>query len=78
MVRGDRPAYPSDAIQQRIQGKVILKVALDEKGEVTDVRVVSGSKEFISPAVEAVQKWHFAPDAGQTDVITVTISFLLG
>ncbi len=55
------PLYPVLARQARVQGSVILQVMVDEKGNVTDVRVVRGHPLLESAAVEAVQKWKYKP-----------------
>ena len=58
-----QPIYPHRARQQGINGKVVLKLLVDEKGEVKKVSVVSAEPKgvFEDSAVSAVKKWRFEP-----------------
>jgi periplasmic protein TonB len=58
------PRYPQQAREKGIEGKVILKVTVDEDGNVRRVRLEksSGSKILDRRAVITVRKrWHFEP-----------------
>ena len=57
-------AYPPIALRQRIEGKVDLSVLVDERGGVTDARVVSGAggrSGLNEAASEYVRRWKFRP-----------------
>jgi protein TonB len=75
------PVYPILAARARIQGVVILQITVDEKGDVTDVRVLRGSPLLDDAAVAAVRQWKYAPtvlDGQPVPVIaTVTVNFEL-
>jgi periplasmic protein TonB len=57
------PAYPAVSKKTREQGRVMLRVRVDEKGKVEDVRVESSSgfKRLDEAAREAVSQWRFLP-----------------
>ena len=57
------PPYPPSARRLREEGDVRLAVHIDERGLVTEVRVVrsSGSPRLDSAAIETVKKWRFVP-----------------
>jgi TonB family protein len=59
------PVYPESARSEGIQGSVILEVAIDASGRVTEVAVVRGLPYGLSEsAVEAVKHWHYRPARG--------------
>lgn len=55
-------AYPLEAAGQ--SGQVIVSVSVDEKGEVTDAKVVSsqGPDAFRKAVLSSVLNWHFATE----------------
>ena len=57
------PRYPAHAVEQRIEGKVVLVVDVDASGQVRDVEVESSEPAgvFEEAAVEAARKWVFNP-----------------
>ena len=57
------PEYPHRAIEQRVEGDVLLDLAIDDRGEVSDARVLSGPDELRKAALESVLQWHYSPDA---------------
>jgi bla regulator protein BlaR1 len=57
------PEYPHRAIEQRVEGEVLLDLAIDDRGEVSDARVLSGPDELRKAALESVLQWHYSPDA---------------
>src|SRR5262245_789077 len=50
------PKYPKQALRNRIQGSVSLRVSVDNNGRVTDVSASGGDPELAEAAVEAVRK----------------------
>jgi TonB family protein len=54
--------YPAAAKQKGVQGTVVLVATLDEKGNVTDARVLAGPAELRRASLESVLRWQFAPD----------------
>jgi TonB family protein len=55
------PEYPADAREARIQGVVVLKVQIDEEGNVVQVELVSGHPLLAEAAIEAVKQWKYKP-----------------
>lgn len=55
------PEYPADARAAGTQAVVILKIVINEKGEVTRVDVLRGDEPFTTAAMSAVKRWHYSP-----------------
>ncbi|UNK58082.1 TonB family protein [Pseudoxanthomonas daejeonensis] len=57
------PRYPEDAARAYINGKVLLRVAVDAEGRVTDVQVEESTPAgvFDAAAIEAARQWTFEP-----------------
>ena len=61
LLRRVEPQYPDNALQQRIQGSVVLVLHIGADGAVQDVDTVSGPPELLAAAVDAVKQWRFQP-----------------
>jgi periplasmic protein TonB len=57
------PAYPSQALQRRIEGVVELEFRVERDGSVSDIEVVASDppRVFDREAVRAAQRWRFEP-----------------
>jgi TonB family protein len=55
------PAYPADAKQQGVSGKVRLHVAIGADGAVQAIRVLEGDPALVPAAVDAVRQWQYEP-----------------
>jgi TonB family protein len=55
------PAYPKEAKEKHIQGKVVLDATISKEGHVTSVEVLSGPAELVQSAVDAVKQWEYRP-----------------
>jgi protein TonB len=55
------PVYPTLAKQAKLEGTVSIDAVIDSKGNVVEMRVVSGSPLLISAALEAVGQWKYEP-----------------
>jgi TonB family protein len=53
------PSYPASALAKGISGKVILKLAIDAHGKVSDATVLSGDPALTQAAIDAARKWQF-------------------
>ncbi len=79
-----RPAYPSAAVQRRIEGWVELEVAIGSDGEVQEVKVVRSepARVFDREAIRAAQRWRFEPRRENGVAVATrvrkTLSFKLG
>ena len=71
------PEYPHRAIEQRVEGDVLLDLAVDDRGEVSDARVLSGPDELRKAALESVLQWHYSPDAVRSISTQATLRFHL-
>src|SRR5689334_10190635 len=69
--------YPEEAERARIQGKVVLDVTVDEAGNVSTVKVVSGPTELQQAAVDAAKQWRFSNSVKSPITIQITLQFTL-
>ena len=59
------PLYPERARRGGVEGTVVLDVAIDATGRVTEATVVRGLPLGVSQAAEeAVRRWHYRPARG--------------
>lgn len=72
-----RIAYPEAARKQRIEGDVVAEITLDESGQVTDARILSGPEQLRKAVLSAVLQWHYDPSKLARRVATVTVRFRL-
>jgi len=74
-------AYPPLAMKAHISGIVLLRITVDEGGNVTDAKVVSGHPLLVPAAIDAVRHWKYSPtllDGHAVPVIaTVAVNFTL-
>ena len=75
LLHGTLPEYPKRAIEQHVEGDVTLDLAVDDRGEVADARVLSGPDELRRAALEAVLQWHYSPEALRSASTQVTLRF---
>ena len=79
----DVPAiYPEAARNAKIQGLVILEATIDERGVVTDARVLRSVPLLDSAALTALREWRYTPTllngVPVRVLMTVTFRFSLG
>jgi TonB family protein len=55
------PVYPLSAKQAGIQGEVVIKTTIDQKGSVVDMHVVSGPLMLRQAALDALRRWKYEP-----------------
>ncbi len=77
LMHGQLPEYPERAIKQQVEGEVVLDVALDDRGEVADARVLTGPDELRRAALESVLQWHYSPAALRNVSTQVVLRFHL-
>jgi periplasmic protein TonB len=77
-----KPAYPTLAVQARIQGTVVLQAVIAKDGTVEDLRVVSGHPLLVQAALDAVRLWRYKPyllNEQPVEVDTqINVNFTLG
>ena len=71
------PVYPAEALQQRLVGRVVLRVTIEATGRVTNVKLhqSSGSPLLDDAARAAVEQWRFEPTRKQE--LLVPIRFVI-
>lgn len=82
VIKQERPFYTVAAMREKAMGNVMLDALIDEKGSVTDVKVVrSLHPDLDESAIATLRKWQFAPatlDGTPVPVvISVNLSFTL-
>jgi protein TonB len=78
-ISGDPPTYPREAIKANVaKGHVVARLDIDEKGLVTEVRIVESNppRVFDKEVVRALKEWRFAPD-GTKYIGEVEVNFTL-
>jgi TonB family protein len=74
------PQYPPLARQTHTEGDVVLQIAVDRSGNVTEAKVLSGPAVLHMAAIGAVKRWKYESvdgPAGLVNKMTVTIQFRL-
>lgn len=66
VVSSPPPTYSEEARKAKIEGYVVLGLVVDEKGNPTNFRVISGLGMGLNEkAIEAVRGWKFEPAFGK-------------
>jgi periplasmic protein TonB len=77
-----QPVYPPLAKAVKIHGDVLIDSVIDEHGDVTQMKVVSGSPLLVTAALDAVEQWKYKPTLLNGTPIAVemevTVHFELG
>lgn len=81
-IKDVRPVYPEEAVQKRIEGVVVLEATLDERGNVSNIRLVSPASPLLDQAaMTALAQWQYEPYRIKGKpvkvVFTVTMNFAL-
>lgn len=75
------PVYPPLAKQSRLSGAVVVDTILDEQGNVTNMKIISGPPLLYQAALDALSKWRYEPtylnDQPVSVQLIVTITFQL-
>ena len=61
--------YPTDAIGEHIEGVVVIRVKLGNKGEVDAAEVLSGNPRFSQLTANNAKQWQFEPNAQHSAII---------
>jgi protein TonB len=78
-VGGDDPVYPRSAMRAGVEkGRVLARVSIDEKGNVTNVVIVSAEppKHFDAAVIDALKEWKFKAE-GEKYEAEVEVNFTL-
>lgn len=78
-VRMEQPVYPSGALEQGVEGRVVLEFAVNTDGSVRDPQVVDAQPAgiFDRSATRALLGWRFAPPADTQRRYRQTFTFTL-
>ena len=71
------PEYPSVAKTARIQGVVVISAVLDERGNVVQMKVVSGPFLLYQAALDAVSRWRYQPTFLNGDPVSVEMNIFV-
>ena len=75
------PIYPALARQTHMQGSVVIEAIIDERGDVVEMKVVSGPPLLIQSAMDAVRRWKYEPTYLNEEPVpvqlNVTVTFRL-
>ena len=71
-----KPAYPSLALQMKVEGTVKLEAVVSKDGTVNNVIVVSGHALLKPAAVDCVKQWQYEPGT-ETTLVPVEVTFKL-
>ena len=75
------PVYPPEALDNKVQGVVIIEAVIDAQGNVSDTRVLQSVPALDVAAVEAVRQWKFTPTivngVAVPAIFTTTVNFRL-
>lgn len=74
-----KPKYPEQARKRGVEGSAKIKVDVDDKGNVTNVRVAesSGNRDLDEAAVRAARRWKFDTPNGARQGVSAKVDFEL-
>jgi protein TonB len=75
-VKAVAPVYPAEMKRDSVSGMVMLKLVIDENGDVLERSVTKSTRsEFEAPALAAIDLWKFKParKAGAAVRATITL-----
>jgi protein TonB len=69
---GNRPPqYTREALEARVEGKMLVKCVITAEGELKNCRVIKPLPHMDKAVLEALSKWKFAPVTYQGRAIAV-------
>ncbi len=75
-----RPLYPEESLKNKVTGKAVVSILVDENGKVAEAKVKESPDELTGQAVvDAAQQWEFkAPPKiqGRQVCFSSTLSFM--
>lgn len=77
LLHTELPEYPERAVQEKVEGDVVVEMTLNTAGEVADARILSGPEALRKATLEAVLQWHYSPDAISSTDTQATVRFHL-
>ena len=74
-VRTVAPRFPDGMRRSGSSGLVTVSCLIDEKGNVTEPKIVKASNDaFSEPALEALKKWKFKPANKDGEAVAIRVN----
>lgn len=82
IVKKVKPVYPEAALQEKLQGTVVIEIYTNEKGQVRAARILESASPILNDAaLKAVRQWEYEPFVKDGKAVpvafTVTVTFSL-
>ncbi len=82
IVKKVKPVYPEAALQEKLQGTVVIEIYTNEKGQVRAARILESASPVLNDAaLKAVKQWEYEPFVKDGKAVpvafTVTVTFSL-
>jgi len=61
MVHHVPAVYPQGAVAMRVEGAVVLQARIDKDGKIADLQLVSGPRQLVQAAMDAVKQYRYKP-----------------
>ncbi|WP_236607730.1 energy transducer TonB [Sandaracinus amylolyticus] len=74
LVSGEQPGHTPQALSARVEGTMILRIAIRPDGTVGEVQVVRGLALLTEHVVATVSRWRFAPPVYQGRPISIYLT----
>jgi protein TonB len=71
------PLYPAIARTARMQGQVVIDAIINERGDVSEARAISGPGLLIPAALAAVIKWRYEPTLLNGEPVSIEMHVLV-
>lgn len=77
IVKFQMPSYPKSARKQGLQGDVLVRVLISEKGKIVRAVALNGPQSFREAAEKAVSHWRYVPyvENGQPVAVQTWVTF---
>ncbi|AKF09870.1 Ferric siderophore transport system, periplasmic binding protein TonB [Sandaracinus amylolyticus] len=74
LVSGEQPGHTPQALSARVEGTMILRIAIRPDGTVGEVQVVRGLALLTEHVVATVSRWRFSPPVYQGRPISIYLT----
>ena len=82
LIQRNEPTYPKQAVEEGLQGMIILEANVDRQGRMGPIDIISGDPPILAEeALKAVQTWRYEPlrikGKAYPFTVAITVNFLL-
>jgi len=77
LLKQTAPIYPQTALKHGLVGDVKIQAIVDEHGNLTNVKVLSGDAVLVAAAKTAVMQWKYAPSTLNGNPVAAPISIVI-